>query len=358
VPRHPAPGTRHETRFAALPLDGVVVQCDNHAMPDLPTPLAITLNRGRLLLVLAAVLWSTSGFFAKAPFFDNWPIVAGGYAVRGPMLAFWRALFASVVLLPMIKRPRWTPRLIPMVLTFAVMNVTYLSAMTQTTAANAIWLQNTAPVWVFLASVFWLGEKVHRRDMLLLAFAVSGIGLILWFELRGQSLPGVVYGVLGGITFAGVVLSLRWLRDEDPAWLIALNHLVTAAILLPYVVWQGTWPTPNQTAFLCAFGMLQMGIPYWLFARAVQSVSSQEAAGIVLLEPLLLPVWVFLAWRNDPSYQAPAWWTIVGGTLIFTGLVIRFVTGRRRAVRRIPGDTNGDEGDMTKSTEQQPSQQP
>jgi DME family drug/metabolite transporter len=300
-------------------------------MPDKLDPLQLTQVRSRLLLVMAAVMWSTSGFFAKAPIFDNWPIVVDGYAVRGPMLAFWRALFASVVLLPLIKRPRWTPRLIPTVLIFAAMNITYLSAMTQTTAANAIWLQNTAPAWVFLASVCWLREKIHRGDVILLVFAVMGVGLILSFELQGQSLAGVIYGLLGGLTYAGVVLSLRWLRDEDPAWLIALNHMVTAAILLPYVALQGTWPTVDQTCFLCAFGMLQMGIPYWLFARAVQSVSSQEAAGIVLLEPLLVPIWVFLAWRHNPSYQAPAWWTIAGGGLILTGLLIRFIAMRRRS---------------------------
>jgi len=298
-------------------------------MPENPVALKSKLNRSRLLLVLAAVMWSTSGFFAKAPFFDNWPIVVDGYPVRGPVLAFWRALFASLILLPMVRRPRWTPRLIPAALIFAAMNVTYLSAMTQTTAANAIWLQNTAPVWVFLVSACCWGEKIHRRDLLLLAFAVTGVGLILCFELQGQSLPGVIYGLLGGVTYAGVVLSLRWLRDEDPAWLIAVNHIVTAAILLPYVALQGTWPSANQTFFLCAFGMLQMGIPYWLFARALKSVSSQEATGIVLLEPLLVPIWVFLAWRHSPGYQEPAWWTIVGGGLILAGLIIRFSVGRK-----------------------------
>ena len=312
----------------AWPLDAARSECDNDGMPDKPAPLKPTLIRGRLLLVLAAAMWSTSGFFAKAPFFDNWPIVVDGYAVRGPVLAFWRALFASLVLLPLVRRPRWTPRLIPAVLIFAAMNVTYLSAMTQTTAANAIWLQNTAPVWVFLVSACWWGEKVQGRDLLLLVFAVTGVGLILCFELQGQSLPGVIYGLLGGITYAGVVLSLRWLRDEDPAWLIALNHIVTAAILLPYVAQQDAWPSVNQTFFLCAFGMLQMGIPYWLFARAVQSVSSQEAAGIVLLEPLLVPIWVYLAWRHSPGYEVPAWWTIVGGALILAGLLIRFAVGR------------------------------
>ena len=103
---------------------------------------------GRLLILVAAVMWSTSGFFAKSPFFMDWPLQLDGMPVRGPLLAFWRSVFATIVLLPFVRRPRWTPKLIPMVLAYAVMNYTFLNAMTLTTEANAIWLQHTAPVWV------------------------------------------------------------------------------------------------------------------------------------------------------------------------------------------------------------------
>jgi len=286
--------------------------------------------QSRLLIVTAAVLWSTSGFFAKAPFFAAWPETVDGWPVRGPLLAFWRTLFASVVLFPLVRRPRWTPKLIPGLLSFAAMSVTFLTAVTLTTAANAIWLQHTAPAWVFLAGVLLLGEKIHPRDWLLLGFAMSGVGTIVYFELQGQAFGGVVYGLLGGITYAGVVLSLRWLRDEDPAWLVAINHFATAVVLLPYVIWQGVWPTPSQLLFLCAFGMLQMGFPYWLFARGIQGIAGHEASGLVLLEPLLVPLWVFLAWRQEASYQPPAAWTFIGGALILTGLICRYAGLRRR----------------------------
>ncbi|MDA1054112.1 MAG: DMT family transporter [Planctomycetota bacterium] len=280
--------------------------------------------QSRLFILAAAVLWSTSGFFAKAPLFDAWPKEIDGWPVRGPLLAFWRTSFASMILFPLVRRPRWTVKLVPTTLIFAAMSVSYLTAMTKTSAANAIWLQNTAPVWIFLVGVLVLGDFVHRRDWWLLGFALAGVGLILSFELRGQAIGGTLYGLLGGLTYAGVVISLRWLRDEDSAWLVAMNHLVTGVVLLPYVLYQGIWPSAGQLAFLCAFGMLQMGLPYWLFARGLKGIPGHEVSGLVLLEPILVPVWVFLAWRSESNYEAPAWWTLVGGSLILTGLLCRY----------------------------------
>jgi len=102
---------------------------------------------GRLLVLAAGVLWSSSGLFVKLHAFDDWPL-----AQRGICLAFWRAVFAALVLAPHIRRPRWRWELVPLTLAFAAMNGTYLTSMTLTTAANAIWLQSTCPFWVFGAS--------------------------------------------------------------------------------------------------------------------------------------------------------------------------------------------------------------
>src|SRR5690348_10431689 len=95
------------------------------------------LRTARLLVLAAATLWSTSGFFVKAPHLSGWP---------GPAIAFWRAVFACVVLWPLVRRPEWSWRLIPAAICFAAMNFTYLTAMAKGSAANAIWLQCTAPV--------------------------------------------------------------------------------------------------------------------------------------------------------------------------------------------------------------------
>ena len=329
------------------PLDESTPGCQNIAMSaPLPRPAAAHSHeaaarfRGRVLVVIAALLWSTSGLFAKAPYFEGWP---------GPTLAFWRATFACVILVPLAlwhivagrrveKHPLWSWALLPMTLLFAVMNYTYLTSMAEGTAANAIWLQCTAPVWVLLVGVFVFGERSTWRDWLLIVFVAAGVGVILFYEARGASLSAVFWGLAAGAAYAGVVLSLRQLRALDSAWMAMLNHAVTALVLLPLAMhWivdplvseSGAsaadpaaryFPQGIQWWLLAAFGILQMGLPYVLFARGLRHIAGHEATGIGLLEPIVMPLWVLLVW-----HQAPRWWTLAGGGLILAGLAIRYV---------------------------------
>lgn len=273
--------------------------------------------RARLMVLAAAVLWSTSGFFVKAPYLAGWP---------GPVLAFWRAAFACVVLWPLVRRPQWTWRLLPMCAFFAAMNFTYLSAMAEGSAANAIWLQCTAPAWVLLVGVFAFGERAMRRDWLLVAFVAAGVAVILIFELRGTSPQAIGWGLVSGVCYAGVVLSLRQLRALDAVWLAALNHLVTAIVLAPWAASGGYVPSGVQWLLLAGLGVVQMGLPYVLFARALQRIPGHEATCIGMIEPLLVPVWVYLAWGDEAS-----WWTLAGGGLILAGLAVRYLGAASRA---------------------------
>ena len=279
--------------------------------------------RARWVILLAAVMWSTSALFVKSGVFEIWP-QAGLVPQRSILLIFWRAVFATSVLLPLVRRPRWTWKLIPAALIFVLLNITFISAMVKTTAGNAIWLQNTAPLWVFLVGTTVLRDPIHPRDWPQLACIVAGVSFILAFELQGEDPSGVIWGIAGGMTYAGVVLSLRWLREEYSAWIVALNHAVTAVVLIPWV-WQiGIAPTPIQWPVLIAFGALQMGLPYLLFSRSVRTLPAHEASGIVLLEPLLVPTWVWLL-----GMETPQWWTLVGGALIFMGLLVRYLPSVR-----------------------------
>ncbi len=292
-----------------------------------PAPSSGSPLGGRLLVALAAVMWSSSGLFAKATIFEAWPV-----ETRGVLLAFWRAAFAGVLLLPAVRRPRWDVKLIPLCLAFTVMNVSYLTAMTETTAANAIWLQSTAPWWVFLVGVLVLGEPFRRSERLPLVVGGLGLTVILWFEVQGQARAGVLWGLVSGFSYAGVVLSLRSLRGLDTVWIVAVAHLVTAAAIFPYVVYLDIWPTVPQLPVLAGFGLFQMALPYVFFARGLRSITSQEATIIGLLEPILLPLWVYLAWG-----EMPAPWTFVGGGLILAGLVLRYGVPLLRArLNRVP----------------------
>ena len=200
------------------------------------------------------------------------------------------------------------------------MNYTYLTAMVKGSAANAIWLQCTAPVWVLLVGVFVFGEQAEWRDWLMVACAGLGIGVIVFFESREASLEAVVWAMASSFFYAGVVLSLRQLRGFDSVWLAALNHLVTVMALAPFAFGGVALPSGIQWVVLAAFGMLQMGLPYALFAYSLKRIPGHEATAIGLIEPLLNPVWVFLAWGDRP-----AWWTVAGGSLILVGLGIRFL---------------------------------
>jgi DME family drug/metabolite transporter len=270
---------------------------------------------GRLWVALAAVMWSSSGLFAKATMFEVWPVES-----RGLVLAFWRALFAGLLLLPFVRQPKWDARLIPLCIAFAVMNVMYLSSMTLTTAANAIWLQSTAPWWVFLVGVAILREPFPRSERVPLVIGGLGMAIILWYELAGQAQIGVLLGLISGFAYAGVVLSLRALRGLETFWIVAIAHLFTALAIFPVVLYVDVWPSLDQLPVLAGFGMFQMALPYVFFARGLRSITSQEATGIGLLEPILLPLWVYLAWG-----EAPAPWTLVGGGLILLGLVLRYL---------------------------------
>jgi drug/metabolite transporter (DMT)-like permease len=282
----------------------------------------VSLYRGRWLVIAAAILWSTSGFFAKAPIFEGWDELS-----RGPLLAFWRAVFASLILVVLVRRVSWSWRMVPMLVAFALMNWSYLSALVLCESAMAIWLQYIAPAWAFLMAWWLFKEQPSRSDWVLLAFVLVALCIILSAGFDGTPL-GVFYGILSGICFAAVVVTLRWNNDADPAWLVFINHAVTAIVFLPFLVQSNTYPVGSQWGYLAAFGMLQMGLPYFLLARALKSISSHEASGLTLLEPVLVPIWVWVAWRNMDSYEAPAVTTIVGATLISIGLLVRYRKSR------------------------------
>ncbi|MBL9090087.1 MAG: EamA family transporter [Planctomycetaceae bacterium] len=283
-------------------------------------------SRGRLLVVAAALFWSTNGLFVKNGVFESWPSEQ-----RGMLLALWRGLFAALVLIPLVRKPRWSWKLLPLCAAFLGMNICFLQSMVWTTAGNAIWLQNIAPVWVCLFARF-AGEPLDRRDLVPLVFSVVGVGLILTCELSGTDWSGtapqgVLLGLLSGLFYAVVIHTLRRLREFDAAWLIVLSLGVTALCLSPLPVRWNIWPTSTQWITLIAFGAVQMATPYFLFARGLRKISGQEGAAIGLLEPLLVPLWV---WNTEQ----PRWWTIAGGGLIFLGLAWRYLMPLVRLGRR------------------------
>ncbi len=278
----------------------------------------LTLNQGRLYGVLAALMWSTSGMLAKL------------IDLPGPTMACLRALFAAAVLLPFLRPAVLTfrPAMIGMVACFATMNVSYVTAITLTTAANAIILQYTAPAWMFLASVFLLREPLDRRSLVSLMVGMAGVVVIVignW-----QSAPvGIALGLIAGAAYGGVAVFLRVLRDEDPFWLTVMNHAIAGFVLLPVILtkpeWQPFEMTFAQFVGLLLYGGVQMAIPYAIFSRALTVVTPQEAGLITLLEPVLNPILTWLAVGEVPVRS-----TMAGGAVVLAGVAMRYLPSVRR----------------------------
>jgi drug/metabolite transporter, DME family len=269
---------------------------------------------GRRCVLGAAILWSVGGAFAKSLRLDP------------ATIAFYRGLFAGLALLPFVpsRRRAFRPVMVPCGLVFGIMTGLYIAAVKATTAANAILLQFTATFWLIPFSVLFLRERPDRRSVAGIALATVGIAAIVLYGYDGRpgEVRGIALGLASGVTYALVVVGLRGLRALDPIWLSAFNNFAGALTLGAW-----TWATTGRIAIppagpmlaLVAFGVVQMAIPYALFARGLREIGAPEAGLITLLEPALNPVWVVLVAGERP---APA--TLVGGLFLLGGVAIRY----------------------------------
>lgn len=303
--------------------------------------------RARACLVLAAVLWSLGSFFMRLLREPT------AFQLHEPYLtplqvACYRGLFGGLAMLLLVRRieMRFRPAMFGMVAIFAIMSGLYMSALALGPAANAILLQNTAPIWVYLVAVFVLQEKADRRGWQ--AVLLGGVGALVivggnWpHDLPADEERAQVYillmGLGSGLTYAGVMIFLRVLRAESAAWLTALNLIGSGAAIALYVLvalgpqsffpWM-TAPSAAQFAVLVVYGVVQMAIPYWLFAKGLRVLSPQEAGIITLIEPLLNPVWAYMM---TPEKDAPTMPMILGGCLILLALAWRYMPRKNAAI--------------------------
>jgi drug/metabolite transporter (DMT)-like permease len=275
----------------------------------------------RLCILLAALLWSTSGAFTKV-LRENTGLGLNEPGIGPLSIAFWRVVFAAAVLLPLVRRNEITlgPALWLTGLTFAVMNALFVSAMALGSAANAILLQYTAPMWMYVFAVWLLGEPADRRGAVALAIGLAGVAVLVAGGWAGGQLPAVALAAGSGLAYAAVAIGLRVQRGASSRWLTAFNHLFGAVALAPFV-WREPLPSWSQFAVLFVYGAGQMALPYWLLAVGLRHLSPQEAGTLTLIEPVLNPLWAYLA---SPATERPTAWTLAGGACIVGALVWRY----------------------------------
>ena len=258
-------------------------------------------------LVLAALCWSLGGLLIKSV---PWPplAVAGG-----------RGLIAGLFLLATNRglNFHFSKRQVLGALGYAACTVTFCTATKLTTAANAILLQYTAPVWVALFGAWLLGERATSHDWLTIAAVLGGMGLFFADSLESGHLAGNAFAVLSGICFAGMTIALRSQKDGSPVESIILGNGLAFLVGLPWIV-HAPELSPAGWLSLGALGLVQLGASYWLYAKAIRHVTALEAVLIPVIEPILNPVWVLLALGERPSALS-----LLGGAIVLSAVTLR-----------------------------------
>lgn len=187
-----------------------------------------------------------------------------------------------------------------------------------TTAANAIFLQYTAPIYVALLSKWWLRERAARADMALTVVALGGIALFFMDELSSEGFAGNLVALGSGVCFAGMILCLRKDRDGEPWAPILVGNILTALICLPWMC--GGLPSSKTLVTLLIMGVFQLALPYVLYSIAIRRVTAMEATLLPLIEPVLNPVWVMMA-----NGERPGPWALGGAALVMLAVLTRGV---------------------------------
>jgi drug/metabolite transporter, DME family len=265
--------------------------------------------RNRLLLVAAAVLFSTGGAGIKAAALTGWQVACFRSAV---------AAVAMFLVLPETRRGlSW--RLAPVSAAYAATLILFVLSTRMTTAANAIFLQDTAPLYVLLLGPLLLREPLRRSDVLFILAIVAGMSLFgVGTEHAQASAPspraGNICALASGVTWAFTLTGLRWLARRPPAGAgmaaAAAGNALAFAIALPmaFPVSHVGWSAAPVILYL---GIFQIGLAYFCLTRAVRHVTAFEATSVLLLEPALNPVWVWF-FRGE----RPGAWPLAGGAVI------------------------------------------
>lgn len=306
---------------------------------------------GIILLILAGFFWSLNGVLIKLVH-DN------GRGPDGVAIAFYRSLFAGLFLLPIGwrgfgslrtdaasshgRRARFPlrPAAWSCVVYFTLMTVCFVVANTRTEALNAIILQYTSTFWVFGLSPWVLKEKAAVRDLWILGLAVGGVAIIFAGEATGD-LFGLTTALAAGFFFALLTMMIRRMKDANSAAVTTLNNLGSAALILPAVAYLGGLTISTRSLLLLILlGIVQFGLPYYLYTLGLARVQAYRAALITMIEPVMVPIWTFTVIGEIPDT-----WNLAGAGVIFSALLIFLISAGRAppALARIAASKPHDE---------------
>ncbi len=264
-------------------------------------------QKGILAVLAAALLWSTGGIFIKLVTLDAMQI------------SFFRGTFAALVFVIIFKKEIFYANGFTFInaLLYAAILILFVLATKMTTAANAIFLQYTAPIYVLIFEPLLNKTKYEKINIITIVVCFLGMTMFFMSKFTPGSMEGNILALLSGVAFAAFLLGMRKNKKEYQFSSIFYGNLIVGIICFSSVLEIKTLSVSNfmMVAYL---GIFQIGIAYAVFSYGLKRVFAIEASLISMIEPVLNPVWVFFGYGEVPSAMA-----IVGGIIIITAISVR-----------------------------------
>ena len=261
-----------------------------------------------VLLVVTAIMWSLGGILVKS-------VNAHPLAISGT-----RSAISCLIILLYVKKPKfnWSFPQIAAGIAYASMVICFVAGTKLTTAANAILLQYTAPIFVALLSTWILKEKPKAIDWVTIAVVIGGMVLFFLESLNAKGLAGNILALLSGVSYALFTVLMRLQKNGSTIESVILGNAITAIIGMPFLF--TAVPDTKGWLFLVILGVVQLGIPYILFSKAIKDATALEASLITMIEPILNPIWVILIIGEIPGILS-----IIGGIIVIATVTIRCI---------------------------------
>lgn len=264
-------------------------------------------NKGILAVFITAILWSSGGLFIKL------------ISLNSMQLSFFRCLIAAVIFAVLFRKKILKVNIPALFnsLAYAAVLILFVIATKTTTAANAIFLQSTAPIYVLIFEPVLTKTKWERINII--TIAVCFVGMILFFmgDLTPGDIEGNIAALLAGIAFATFFLGMK---KNDPKYgesSIFYGNIIVALFCIPFITDMNSISL-QDFAMVSFLGVFQIAFAYALFSYGLKRIIAVEASIISMFEPVLNPIWVFIGYGEVPSFYA-----IIGGIIIITAITVR-----------------------------------
>ena len=282
----------------------------------------------QVLVLIAVLMWSTGGVLIKLTSLDAYQIT------------FFRSLLAAITVLILTRKNGVKINLFGAITSviYATLLFLFVWATKHTTAANAIFLQYTAPIYILILAPFVIGERFHFRDLITIIFCIAGMSLFFVGKLELSDYWGNFAALGSGIFLGLYIMLLRHPRAKsmNPTIAVIYGNFLLALVTLPSGI--ASFPSLTLKDFLLVadLGIFQIGFSYILFIKGVTGGTRPLDASIIgFFEPILNPVWVFLFYGEQPSN-----WAIVGGLLIVVTVAshsfVQYRVGKKETSEAFP----------------------